>query len=157
MNPLRLSSLFSLVTLSPRLLTLTSRLRSLAHFSLGFALTVSDSSSSLRFVSSPCRIQSPASLRSLRRWQKKMKPASGPSGGGGLRLLIFRPLTQLVSFLHRRSQHQCCCKGSGVTAAHFLSQVAVNGGASSGYSFAFGDFPVVLSITLCRRRCVWLC
>ncbi|QHN93170.1 Glyceraldehyde-3-phosphate dehydrogenase B [Arachis hypogaea] len=87
------SSLFSVLSrhsLLCSLVALTSRLRSLAHFSLGLAraLTISDSSSSLWFVSSPCRTQSPPSLRSLRRWQKKTEPASCPSGGGRLRLLV---------------------------------------------------------------------
>ncbi|XLR04230.1 hypothetical protein S83_070428 [Arachis hypogaea] len=87
------SSLFSVLSrhsLLCSLVALTSRLRSLAHFSLGLAraLTISDSSSSLRFVSSPCRTQSPPSLRSLRRWQKKTEPASCPSGGSLLRLLV---------------------------------------------------------------------
>ncbi|XLR50965.1 hypothetical protein S83_001637 [Arachis hypogaea] len=87
------SSLFSILSrhsLLCSLVALTSRLQSLAHFSLGLAraLTVSDSSLSLRFVLSPCRTQSPPSLRSLRRWHKKTEPASCPSGGGRLRLLF---------------------------------------------------------------------
>ncbi|XLS44345.1 hypothetical protein HN51_001210, partial [Arachis hypogaea] len=121
MNPLlslfsvlsRHSLFCSLITLSPRLVALTSRLRSLAHFSLGLALM---------------------------------------SQTQARRCGLCRHYLALSRRLHCTHCTHLGVTVKGVSAAHFLSQVTVNGGATSGYYFASGDFPVLLSITLLQNN-----
>ncbi|QHO55735.1 Pentatricopeptide repeat-containing protein [Arachis hypogaea] len=94
------TSLFSGVSFEPLSpsSSLTPFLSPVSHFSLGLAVTVSDSSSSRCVLTVSSSVA--AVLRSLRRRQNQTELASGPSGGGRCRLLAsaVSSVGQLPSF-----------------------------------------------------------